>query len=146
MEHWLHHTATFRTAFEMLTNQMWRTCFMDEYTPTVRGAPVEWNGRVRSAFLFNWWNYIVFVPTDPDNVNVSSWSGEERGPLDRWLSNEIGREQRGRDDAAAARYEAEAGSNEDLPSRGLVSWSPAGSASEGDVTSTAAASDHESNV
>ena len=87
LEHWLHHTARFREAFEMPTNSPWRDGFFDEYTPMVRGAPVDWNGRVRSAFLFNWWNHIVFVPTDPDNVNVSSWSGEERDSLDRWRSN-----------------------------------------------------------
>ena len=88
----------------------------------------------------------MFVPRDPEDVRVSSWSREERDSLDRLLSNEIGREQRARDGAAAARFEAEAGTNEDLPSRGFASWSPAGSASEGDAASTAAASDQEPNA
>ena len=88
----------------------------------------------------------MFVPRGPENVRVSAWSREERDSLDRWLSNEIGREQRAREVAAAARFEAEAGSNEDLPSRGFVSWSPTGSASEGEGASTAAASDQEQNA
>ena len=33
LEHWLHHTARFWEAFEMLTNQRWRECVFDEYTP-----------------------------------------------------------------------------------------------------------------
>ena len=85
----------------------------------------------------------MFVPRDPANVRVSAWSREERDSLDRWLSNEIGREQRAREVAAAVRFEAEAGSNEELPSRGFVSWSPTGSASVGEAASTEAGSDQE---
>ena len=146
LEHWLHHTARFIEAFEVLTNSPMQDEWFGDFTPTVRGAPVDWMASVRGAFLFNWWSHIVFVPRDPEDVRVSSWSREERDSLDRLLSNEVGREQRAREVAAAARFEAEAGSNEDLPPSGFVSWSPTGSASEGDAASTAAASDQEPNA
>ena len=40
-----------------------------------------------------------------------------------WMDNE----QKNREAAARSRYEAEAGTNTALPSRGYVRWSPAGS-------------------
>ena len=140
--HWLHHTARFIEAFEVTTSPMQHE-WLHEFTPTVRGAPVDWTASVRRAFLFNWWNHIMFVPRDPENVRVSQWSREERESLERWLSNEIGREQRARELAAAARFAAAAGSNDTLPTRGFVRWSPTGSASEAEAASTVAASEQD---
>ena len=59
------------------------------------------------------------------------------------VQQRIGDEQRNRDEAARARYEAEVGSNGALPSRGFERWSPTGSISDEDCASTAAASDIE---
>ena len=146
LQHWLHHTARFTEAFEVLTLSPMQHESYDEFTPTVRGARVAWTASVRGAFLFNWWNHIEFVPRDPDNMRVSQWSREESESLDRWLDNEVGRIQRSRDQAAAVRFAAVAGSNDALPTRGFVSWSPTGSASEAEAASTEAASDQDEDV
>jgi hypothetical protein len=88
-EHRLDYEACFRTAFEILTNQPWRIEFSRDYTPTVRGAPAEWEWHVRSTCLFNDINHIVFVPASATSTRVSSWNSEERESLDRWLNESV---------------------------------------------------------
>ena len=104
----------------------------------VQGAPVEWRQSLRSAFLYNWWNYIMFAPREQEIVRTAEGSRAEGDPR----IDERGRAQRAREVAATVRFKAEAGLNESLPPRGLVSWSPSGSATA-DEAVTDVASDLE---
>ena len=64
-------------------NEPWRDELAEQYTPTVRGTPVEWSGRVRDAMLFNWGNHIIFAPTggnsrDEDEANPTMEADQEK--------------------------------------------------------------------
>ena len=133
-EYWLHHTATFVEAFELLTNTPMRNEWLHEYTPMVQGAPVEWRQSLRSAFLYNWWNYIMFAPREQEIVRTAEGSRAEGDPR----IDERGRAQRAREVAATVRFEAGAGLYEPLPPRGLASWSPSGSATADDAATDVA--------
>ena len=76
----------------------------------------------------------MFVPREQANVRTAEGSRAEGDPR----INEKGREQRAREVAATVRFEAVAGSYEALPPRGLVSWSPSGSATADDAATDVA--------
>ena len=81
VDHWMHFTTTFRSAFETLIEQPWRDEFDYLFTPTIYGVTVDWSERTTRALRYSWGNHIIFdtrgVIEAPSSVVATSRESDE---------------------------------------------------------------------
>jgi hypothetical protein len=139
--------ANYREAFATLTAMPWMEEYENYFCPMVDGRTMSWLGLLGALRPAN----IIYHRLSDLTPELGEWvldvipqtPGADHPVWQAAVQQRIGDEQRNRDEAARARYEAEVGSNGALPSRGFERWSPTGSISDEDCASTAAASDIE---
>ncbi len=142
--------GNYREAFATRTAMPWMDEYEIHFCPMVDGRAMRWLGLLGALRPAN----IIYHRLPDLTSELGEWvldvipqtPGADHPVWQAAVQQRIGDEQRNRDEAARARYEAEAGSNGALPSRGFARWSPTGSITDADCASIAAASDHEESV
>jgi hypothetical protein len=139
--------ANYREAFATLTAMPWMEEYENHFSPMVDGRTMRWFGLLGALWpaniIYHRLPYLTPEPGEWVMDVIPQTPGADHPVWQAAVQQRIGDEQRNRDEAARARYEAEVGSNGALPSRGFERWSPTGSISDEDCASTAAASDIE---
>ena len=125
----------------------WMEEYENHFSPMVDGRTMRWLGVIGALWpaniIYHRLPYLALEPGEWAMDLIPQTPGADHPVWQAAVQQRIGDEQRHRDAAARARYEAEVGSNVALPSRGFVRWSPTGSITDEDCASTAAASDNE---
>ncbi len=111
-----------------MTAMPWMEEYETHFSPMVDGRTMRWFGLLGTLWpaniIYRRLPYLTPEPGDRVMDVIPQTPGADHLVWQAAVQQRIGDEQRNRDEAARARYEAEVGSNGALPSRGFERWSP----------------------